>query len=406
MALAVRQCLRWCNQSSTEMVGFRSTVQAQRRCNSRALTAMMSTITIDFFRSNGDIKAIDSRQNMTRLFSQTMGLFHGGSPEMTMRNPPTRFRAFMQLGKPRLTALIVLSTMSAYAVTPETAYETGSSLGTLLWLTVGTGLTSMSANALNMAREPVFDGMMSRTRARPIVRGLVSPRQAFIFAAFTGTFGAAALYLGVNPDVAALAVFNIFLYAGVYTSLKRTSIINTWAGAVVGAIPPLMGWSAAGGSLMDPAAWCLAGLLYAWQFPHFNALSFPIREEYKMAGYYMTAWVNPQLNARVALRYSLAMIPLCIGIWYFGVTDSFFVVDSTVMNIWLSTCAVQFWKECRSPILGRGATASARKLFWASIWQLPAVLVFSMVHKTGLWRGIFDWGDEKSEAIEELFESE
>ncbi|KAK9446489.1 UbiA prenyltransferase family-domain-containing protein [Limtongia smithiae] len=367
----------------------------------------------DFFRPNGELSHLSLKVPNIRLISYTLPLCHGASP-ISPRKRPSKFSSLLQLSKPRLTALIVLSSMSTYAVTPdalavavsEPASIFNSPLSTLLFLTAGTALTSACANALNMAREPVFDGMMSRTRARPIVRGLVSPMQAVIFAVVTGTTGALALYYGVNTEVAALAVFNIFLYAGMYTSMKRTSILNTWVGAVVGAIPPLMGWSAAGGSLADPGVWCFAGLLYAWQFPHFNALSFPVREEYKMAGYRMTAWVNPVLNARVALRYSIAMIPLCFGMWFYGVTDRYFLADSAVVNIWLVTSAVQFWKDCRGTVPLKGATASARRLFWASIWQLPAVLVLAMIHKQGLWNGMFWQTVPDEEILEELYDGD
>ncbi|KAK9365682.1 UbiA prenyltransferase family-domain-containing protein [Lipomyces kononenkoae] len=386
----------------------------QIRCSERRSfsTAVFSISRSDFFRSNEELS---KPKLLVRLFSHTPKLWHG-SPASSQRNPPSPFRAYLQLGKPRLTALIVLSTMSAYALTPDQSHAIGAavtslpvtSLSTLLFLTIGTTLTSASANAINMAREPLYDAMMSRTRSRPIVRGILSSRQAIRFAVLTGVVGSAALYFGVNDETAALALLNIVLYAGVYTSMKRTSILNTWVGAIVGAIPPLMGWSAAGGSLLDPGAWCLAGLLYAWQFPHFNALSYPIREEYKMAGYIMTAWVNPQLNARVALRYSIAIIPLCVGLWYYGVTDKVFLADSTVLNSWLVVCAYKFWKECRGATVGKGAAASARRLFWASIWQLPIVLVLAMVHKSGLWDGLFateedDGGDaDDSEVIQEL----
>ncbi|KAK9375830.1 UbiA prenyltransferase family-domain-containing protein [Lipomyces chichibuensis] len=365
-------------------------------------TAVFPISKKDFFRSNEELSG--RSKLLLRLFSHTPKLWHG-SPSSSSRIPPSAFKAHLQLGKPKLTTLVVLSTMSAYALTPDQSHAIGSaatslpvpSLSTLLFLTIGTALTSTSANAINMAREPVYDGMMSRTRSRPIVRGLVSPRQAIRFAIVAGIVGSAALYFGVNAEAAALAVLNIAFYGGIYTSMKRTSILNTWVGAVVGAIPPLMGWSAAGGSLLDPGAWCLAGLLYAWQFPHFNALSYPVREEYKMAGYIMTAWVNPQLNARVALRYSVAVVPLCVGLWYYGVTDSLFLADSTVVNTWLVVCAYKFWKECRGTIAGKGATTSARSLFWASIWQLPTVLVLAMVHKTGLWDGVFRVEEDKTD---------
>lgn len=303
---------------------------------------------------------------------------------------------YLSLTKPRLTALVVLSAMSSYALTPYDA-----TLPQLLFLTLGTALTSGSANAINMGREYQYDALMTRTRTRPVVRGLLTPNQAFTFASVSGIVGVAALYFGVNPTVALLGAGNIFLYAGLYTTLKRKSITNTWVGAIVGAIPPLMGW-AASSSLSDPGAWCLAGLLYAWQFPHFMALSHSIRDEYRRAGYVMTAWTNPALNARVALRYSLAMFPLCIGLSYFGVTDWYYALDSGLLNGWLTYLAYKFWLEQRhvvGPILeansgSGGNNYYARRLFWGSVWHLPGVLLLAMLHKKGHWNRLFDNGFE------------
>ncbi|KAG7192211.1 Protoheme IX farnesyltransferase, mitochondrial [Scheffersomyces spartinae] len=237
---------------------------------------------------------------------------------------------------------------------------------------------------------------MTRTVGRPVVRGLVTSLQAYQFAGGIGSLGVAMLYYGVNPVVAALGFVNIILYGWTYTSLKRKHIINTWIGALVGAIPPLMGW-AASSSLAMPGAWCLAGLLYAWQFPHFNALSHNIADQYKRAGYVMTAAENPKLNARVSLRYSLLMFPICFGLSYFEVTDWMFQFDSAIFNGWLSLLAYQFWKQ-QTINYAKGtipteeglrlASIQAKKLFWASVWQLPAILILSMLHKKGQWDGI------------------
>ncbi|KAI5803865.1 UbiA prenyltransferase family-domain-containing protein [Geopyxis carbonaria] len=303
--------------------------------------------------------------------------------------------AYLALSKPRLTALIVLTTMASYAVFPVDpllASPAAPSLSalTLTYLTLGTALSSASANALNMAYEPAFDAQMSRTRNRPL---------ALAFAAATGTAGVAALYGGCNPTVAALGALNIALYAGVYTPLKRVSVANTWVGAVVGGIPPLMGWAAASGAtalggtpsevLAHPGGWLLAALLFAWQFPHFNALSYNIRHEYRAAGYQMTAWKYPAMHARVALRYSLAFFPICVGLWMSGVTDAGFVGTSSVVNAWLTVEAWRFWRH-------GGEGGRARKLFWASVWHLPILLALVMVHKAGLWRGVGEriWGVE------------
>lgn len=295
---------------------------------------------------------------------------------------------YLKLTKPNLTILVTLSSICSYAISPNSV-----SVSELALLTLGTALCSGSANAINMGREPEFDRKMSRTSTRPVVKGLVTPYQAYQFAGVTGVLGCSILYFGVNLTVAFLGLLNIVLYAWVYTSLKRKSILNTWVGAIVGAIPPLMGW-AASSSLYHPGSWCLAALLYAWQFPHFNALSHNVADQYKKAGYVMTAAENPRLNARVALRYSLLMFPICFGLSYFGATDWFFQVDSAIANAWLTLLAFRFWKQQRinhapnhiATIEGiEAASFHARKLFWCSVWQLPVVLVLAMLHKKGQW---------------------
>ncbi|GME93737.1 hypothetical protein B5S28_g3020 [[Candida] boidinii] len=315
--------------------------------------------------------------------------------------PKQLINPYMALTKPQLTFLIMLSSICSYALAPNSA-----SVFTFLFLTSGTILTSSAANAINMAREPEFDKQMARTSTRPVVTGLVTPTEAYGFAALTSTVGCALLYYGVNPTVAVLGGLNIVLYSWLYTSLKRKSILNTWVGAIVGAIPPLMGWAACS-SLSDPGAWCLAALLYAWQFPHFNALSHNIKDEYKRAGYVMTAFVNPKLNARVALRYSFLMFPICFGMCYFGVTDYYYMLDSSLLNGWLTYMAFKFWWQTRqnnsAKVLSSGgptkeaitaANVYAKKTFWGSVWQLPVVLLLAMLHKKGQWDRLFGWDQE------------
>lgn len=299
---------------------------------------------------------------------------------------------YLKLTKPNLTVLVTLSSICSYAISPYSV-----SLPQLLFLTMGTALCSGAANAINMGREPEFDAKMARTAGRPVVRGLITPKQSFQFAAATSSLGCTMLYFGVNPTVALLGLLNIVLYSWIYTSLKRKSIINTWVGAIVGAIPPLMGW-AASSTLTHPAGWCLAGLLYAWQFPHFNALSHNVASQYKSAGYVMAAAEYPMLNARVALRYSLLMFPLCFGLTYFGITDWVFQFDSAVVNTWLAYLAFNFWRQQNRNYASGGSPTTegislanfhAKKLFWCSVWHLPAVLILAMLHKKGQWDRLF-----------------
>ncbi|KAI0430101.1 UbiA prenyltransferase family-domain-containing protein [Xylaria sp. FL1042] len=334
---------------------------------------------------------------------------------------------YLSLSKPRLTVLVVLTAMVPYAlypvpdfISPSIGLDTPSlSPLTLAFLTTGTALCSASANALNMLYEPAWDAMMSRTRNRPLVRGLLSQRKALAFALLAALAGVGGLYFGVNPTVAFLGATNIALYAGVYTPLKRVSWLNTWVGAVVGGIPPLMGWAAAAGEyatgdgsfqelLLTPQAiggWLFAAQLFAWQFPHFMALSWSIREEYKAAGHRMLCWINPARNARVALRYSIAFFPICIGLCAAGVTEWSFAVTSIPINVWLVRQAVQFHRH-------EGFKGSARGLFWASVWHLPAIMVLALVQKKDMWSRVWRsvvgepaLGDDEEEE-EEIFDED
>ncbi|KAI0400095.1 UbiA prenyltransferase family-domain-containing protein [Xylaria palmicola] len=343
------------------------------------------------------------------------------------RHPTSSFRRqlslYLSLSKPRLTVLVVLTAMAPYAlypvpdfVSPSIGLDTPSlSPLTLVFLTTGTALCSASANALNMLYEPAWDGMMSRTRNRPLVRGLLSQRKALAFAVLAALTGVGGLYFGVNPTVAFLGAANIVLYAGVYTPLKRVSWLNTWAGAVVGGIPPLMGWAAAAGEyatgdgsfkelLLCPEAvggWLFAALLFAWQFPHFMALSWTIREEYKLAGHQMLCWVNPARNARVALRYSFVFLPICVGLCAIGVTEWSFAVTSLPVNLWLMREAVRFWRH-------QGFKGSARGLFWASVWHLPAIMVLALAQKKGMWSRVWRSvvGEPTPDDDEELYDED
>lgn len=326
-----------------------------------------------------------------------------------------KLSSFLSLSKPRLTVLVVLSAMVPYALYPVPAFLSSAATAapslsplTLLFLTTGTTLCSAAANALNMLYEPDTDAKMSRTRTRPLVRRLLTTRAAVAFAIGCGVVGTGALYWGVNPTVAFLGATNIVLYAGVYTPLKRISAINTWVGAIVGGIPPLMGWAAAAGESATAdgtwrellfasdgsslGGWLFASILFAWQFPHFMPLSWGIREEYKAAGLKMLAWTNPARNARVALRYSLVFIPLCLGLCAAGVTEWSFAVTSAPVNLWLVNEAVKFWRH-------EGHKGSAKKLFWASVWHLPVIMVLALAQKKGMWSRV--WRSVVGEPVEE-----
>jgi len=327
--------------------------------------------------------------------------------------PRRLLKVYSQLAKSRLTVLVVLTAMGGVAMSP---LPTTASV--LLSTALGTALCSAAANTINQIREVPYDAQMARTRMRPLVRKAISPTHALGFAVATGLAGPALLWTMVNPTTAILGALNIALYSGVYTSLKRTSIVNTWVGAVVGAIPPLMGWTACGGgilpsseypihiflpsflssmpvdlSLIDNpfAPFALFMLLYSWQFPHFNSLSHLVRASYAQAGYKMLSVINPAKNALVSLRHTLLLIPLCsIVVPLSGLTTWYFAMTSLVPNAIWAHAAWKFWRQ--------GSEKHARTTFHHSLWYLPIVLGLMMFHKQGVdWTSWMRWTQKEED---------
>ncbi|KAJ7362138.1 Protoheme IX farnesyltransferase, mitochondrial [Desmophyllum pertusum] len=276
-------------------------------------------------------------------------------------------RQYMQLSKIRLTGLVVITEMAGYAIAPGAMH-----LSTFLLAGLGTGLCSSSANALNQWLEVPFDSQMSRTQNRVLVRGRLSPLHVVLFGAVTGALGVSVLLTQINGLTAALGAATLLLYTSVYTPMKRLSILNTWVGSVVGALPPLMGWAACTGGL-DAGGLVLAGILYSWQFPHFNALSWNLRADYSRAGYRMMCVTNAPLCRRVTLRHCLALVGLTTLLPVCGVTTWWLALDSLPLNVWNIYLGYQFYKDSDSK--------SARKLFRFSLLYLPILMLMILLHK-------------------------
>ncbi|XP_039992007.1 protoheme IX farnesyltransferase, mitochondrial isoform X3 [Xiphias gladius] len=274
---------------------------------------------------------------------------------------------YARLAKIKLTALVVTTAAAGYAMAPVPFDPVIFFVSSL-----GTGLASCTANSINQYFEVPFDSNMNRTKNRPLVRGQISPLHAVSFALACGIPGVALLTLAVNPLTGFLGALNIFLYTCCYTPLKRLSITNTWLGAVVGAIPPIMGWTAATGCL-QPGALLLGGFLYSWQFPHFNALSWNLREDYSRGGYRMMSVTHPGMCKRVALRHSLGLIGLSALAPVMDVTTWTFPVVSLPINLYISYLAFRFYRK--------GDRSSARKLFFCSLWHLPMLLLLALTCK-------------------------
>ncbi|KAG1704419.1 Protoheme IX farnesyltransferase, mitochondrial [Nymphon striatum] len=274
---------------------------------------------------------------------------------------------YAKLSKIRLTGLVVATAVAGYIMAPAAFNVTSFAA-----VTVGTGLMSGAANSFNQFFEVPFDSQMSRTKNRVLVKGFISELHAVSFAIASGIAGLSILFFWTNALTVSLGAMNLFLYACVYTPMKRYSIINTWIGSFVGAIPPMMGWAACTGSL-DTGAWFMAGLLYAWQFPHFNALSWNLRPDYSRAGYRMMSVINPELCKKTAFRYSIGILVLSSLAPVLDVTTWMFAIDSLPLNAFFVYRSWQFKKN--------GDSSSSRKLFLLSLIHLPALMILLIISK-------------------------
>lgn len=293
---------------------------------------------------------------------------------------------YFRLSKIRLTGLVVLTAMAGYAMAPAAFDPIGFTM-----VTLGTGLTSASANAINQFFEVPFDSQMNRTKNRVLVRGYLSPLHAVTFAAVSGSVGLVILALGANPLTAALGAFNLGLYTLVYTPMKRHTILNTWVGSIVGAVPPLMGWAACTGSL-DPGAWIMAAIMFCWQFPHFNALSWNLRPDYSRAGYRMMSVVDPNLCKRVALRHTVGITGLCFLAPMAGLTTPLFPIMSLPLNLYFTYLGWKFYQQ--------GDSSSSRSLFRFSLLHIPLLILLMIVNKPSRKNDSKDLGKESVTVVQ------
>jgi len=297
--------------------------------------------------------------------------------------PPSARRllgSYLELAKARLAALVVLTAVVGYVLAARGSFEPV----VLLWTVLGTTLTAFGANILNQWLEADRDRRMERTRNRPLPAGEVSRATALAWGIISAAIGLVVLALGTNRLTAGLSLFVILLYVLVYTPLKTRTPLNTAVGAVCGAIPPMMGWTAATGEL-ELGAWILGGILFIWQVPHFLALAWMYREDYARGGFRMMPASDPDGSAtgRAAFIHAIALLPLTGALAAAGVTGMTYLVLSQIVGLAFAALGLTFARR-RVPV-------TARRLFLASIIYLPIVLglmVVDMDDRLARWAGI------------------
>jgi protoheme IX farnesyltransferase len=280
--------------------------------------------------------------------------------------PTTRSRAsdYVALAKPRLNVLVVVSALAGYAMAGGDSARLAVVLATL----AGTGLVAGGASAFNQLIERRTDGLMKRTRLRPLPDGRLGPAEAAIVAAALSLAGLLILAVGANPLAAAVALTTLLTYAVVYTPLKLRTSFATVVGAIPGALPPVIGWAAARGALSE-GAWVLFGIVFLWQLPHFLAIAWIYRDDYAKAGFPMLPVIEPdgRSTGRQAALYAAALLPLSLAPTLLGMTGQVYFAGALVLTLAFAGLAVRFAATRSIP--------DARLLFFASIIYLPLLWI-------------------------------
>ncbi|MBI2884704.1 MAG: protoheme IX farnesyltransferase [Candidatus Omnitrophica bacterium] len=272
-------------------------------------------------------------------------------------------RAYLGLTKPRLTALALVTAGVGYALAARPVFD----WGRLAAMLTGAALAGGGASALNQWWERDADALMARTKSRPLPSGRLAPSSALVFGLVTSVLGCAWLWFAVNHLTAGLAVLTVVSYVLVYTPMKRQTSLCTLAGAIPGALPPLIGWAAAHGTL-PLAAWLVGAIVFLWQLPHFLAIAWVYREEYARAGFRMLPVVEPDglSTARQMVLYAAALMVTSLLPSVYGLAGLWYFLGALVAGIWL--CAVTISAaRTRSP-------AVATRLFLTSVGYLPILL--------------------------------
>jgi protoheme IX farnesyltransferase len=278
-------------------------------------------------------------------------------------------RDYMELSKARIVFMILITTGAGYLLA-----------GTFSWLgfvntLIGTALVAGGTNALNQFWERDLDARMARTRKRPLPAGRISDRAALAYSVGISVVGIVYLAVLVNPLASLLTLSTLLSYVFIYTPMKTRSTWCTLIGAVPGAMPPLIGWAGANGSL-SVAAWLMFGLMFMWQMPHFLAIAWIYRDDYARAGFEMVSVGDDDgaRTSRQAVVYSIALLAVIVVPWFLGLANLAYFAGALLSGgalLWLSG---EFAKK--------KTMAAAKKLFMMSNVYLLVIMTLLLVGST------------------------
>ena len=284
----------------------------------------------------------------------------------------SKWKDYLQLIKVSLSIMVVFSSVICYLLAPKVVeYD----WKMILLLFAGGLLVTGSANAINQVVEKNTDALMKRTKHRPVASGRMSEQEAWAFAIIAGAAGVFILGIFFNWLSATLAAFSLFLYAFIYTPLKKVSSIAVLVGAFPGALPCLIGW-AAGNDELTTGGWVLFALQFLWQFPHFWAIAWIAHSDYTAVGFkLLPSQAGPtKFTAIQALIYSLLLIPVGVIPYFIEMSGVISLGIVLLANLFMVWRCVQLYQKMD--------VKAARKVMFGSYIYLPAVLLALLLDKT------------------------
>jgi protoheme IX farnesyltransferase len=286
------------------------------------------------------------------------------------RIPGARTSDFIELTKPKLTLLVLFTTFVGFC----TGNGKFPPLLLLLHTLIGTALMSGGASAFNMFKEQKTDALMKRTALRPIAAGRIQSRDALTFALLISAGGLVYLWVLVNHRTSVLSAIILLCYLFLYTPLKTRTWLSTLVGAIPGALPIVMGWTAANGKFSS-GAWMLFAIVFVWQIPHFYAIGWMYRDEYARAGLPVLSVIDSsgQRTGRQAVAFIAALIAVSLLPALIGMAGPTYPVGAVVFGLTFLGYGIYFAKQ--------RSRASARRLFVISALYLPALLILLVLDK-------------------------
>lgn len=277
------------------------------------------------------------------------------------------FRIFLKLTRINMSTAIAFSALAGYIIHNHSLDVSA------IWVFMGVLLLAGSATVLNQYQERHLDALMERTKDRPLPSKQLTPKDAMAAAIILGVTGTAVLYLFTNGTTALLGLFNIAWYNGLYTPLKRKTSYAVMIGALTGAIPPVMGWTAAGGYLFSPEILFIAMFMFIWQIPHFCLLLLKFKKDYEIAGF-------PSITSSINEKH----VVLIVFIWIIGTSIStlFFPLLEVITGTYLTACLlllnliliISFYKNA----FGKDIAFNIRKAF-GSLYLYQVLILIMLI---------------------------